>query len=493
MLAEASHREMPSEVPIRHLVACVEVFVTKFRPLRIAALSIAMVLIAASCSSDDPVPFRGNAAGAGDATTPVVYDEAVVAADGTITPLIELTEFAIEGDLVVPAGHVVLDVQNKGALEHNLRLEGGPITADLTNGESDSLDLGELAPGTYVFICEIAGHQASGMETTLTVVDPDDAEAITLTASSGGHGDDPDWEELDRAMQESMLAFPASTEGSGNKPLEFTIAEDGAKVFDLTVAITPWEVAPGEFVDAWTYNEQVPGPAIAVEVGDLVRVNVQNDLPMGTDIHWHGIQTPNNMDGVAPLTQPLILSGESFVYEFVAQRSSVGMYHAHHHAQMQIPNGLFGTFVIGEPDIPRGETIGGNLIPEDLVISQRIPMVLNDAGVIGYSLNGKSFPATEPTVVSTDEWIVVEYYNEGLQIHPMHMHQFPQLVYAKDGFPLDSPYYADTINVAPGERYSVLVQPDLAGAWVWHCHILTHVEDDEGMFGMVTAVIVQDT
>ena len=54
----------------------------------------------------------------------------------------------------------------------------------------------------------------------------------------------------------------------------------------------------------------------------------------------------------------------------------------------------------------------------------------------------------------------MHYFNEGLQIHPMHLHQFPQLVVAKDGIPLDSPYCADTVNVAPGERYSVLLQAD---------------------------------
>jgi manganese oxidase len=44
--------------------------------------------------------------------------------------------------------------------------------------------------------------------------------------------------------------------------------------------------------------------------------------------------------------------------------------------------------------------------------------------------------------------------------------------------------------VAPGERYSVLVQATDPGVWVLHCHILTHAERDTGMFGMVTAVIV---
>jgi len=86
--------------------------------------------------------------------------------------------------------------------------------------------------------------------------------------------------------------------------------------------------------------------------------------------------------------------------------------------------------------------------------------------------------------------VAMHYYNEGLQIHPMHLHQFPQLVYAKDGIPLDQPYWADTVNVAPGERYSVLFQAARPGVWVWHCHILNHAEREEGMFGMVTALVV---
>jgi FtsP/CotA-like multicopper oxidase with cupredoxin domain len=293
-------------------------------------------------------------------------------------------------------------------------------------------------------------------------------------------------------MTESILAFPAETEGRGNQELEPTILDDGTKEFQLTAAITPWEVEPGKVVDAWTYNGMVPAPMIKVEVGDRVRVVVDNQLPMGTDVHWHGVQVPNDMDGVAPLTQPLIESGDSFVYEFTTQEPMVAMYHAHHHGQMQVPNGLFGVFIVGDVPMPLGQTISGIEIPQDLEVTQEIPMVLNDAGVIGLTLNGKSFPATEPYAGDVGDWVVTHYYNEGLQIHPMHLHGFPQLVYAKDGIPLDSPYWVDTLNVAPGERYSVLVQLRDPGVWVWHCHILTHVEREEGMFGMVTAFIVEE-
>jgi FtsP/CotA-like multicopper oxidase with cupredoxin domain len=196
------------------------------------------------------------------------------------------------------------------------------------------------------------------------------------------------------------------------------------------------------------------------------------------------------MDGVAPITQPLIQPGSTFVYEFKATKASVAMYHAHHHGQMQVPNGMFAPFLIGEVPLPTGRTISGLSVPTDLKVAREIPMVLNDAGVIGLSLNGKSFPATEPYAFKNGEWFLVHYYNEGLQSHPMHLHQFPQIVIARDGLPLDAPYAADTVSVAPGERVTVLVKAEKLGTWVWHCHILNHVERDDGMFGMVTAVVV---
>jgi FtsP/CotA-like multicopper oxidase with cupredoxin domain len=416
-------------------------------------------------------------------------DREAAAGTGTVqTAHFELTEFEIIGDDTVGSGPTRFEVHNSGAVIHNLVLEGGPSTPDLSNGESAVLDVGELEPGVYTLFCSISGHREAGMETTISV-------ELGAEASGGAHedhGDEVDWDALDDAMTQSILAFPAETEGKGNQKLEPTILADGTKEFHLTAAIKPWEVEPGKIVDAWTYNEQVPGPVIEVDLGDKVRVVVDNQLPMGTDIHWHGVRTPNDQDGVAPLTQDLIKSGETFVYEFEAINPAIGMYHAHHHGHVQIPNGMFGVFIIGDTPLPRGRTISGIEIPQDLEVTQEIPMVLNDAGVIGLSLNGKSFPATEPYVGKVGDWVVVHYYNEGLQSHPMHQHQFPQLIFAKDGIPLDNPYWADTVNIAPGERYSVLLQLSDPGVWVWHCHILTHVERDEGMFGMVTAWIVEE-
>ncbi len=407
---------------------------------------------------------------------------------------ITLSEFTIEGDLVAAPGDVSLLVTNNGSQQHNIVVrETGAETPMLNAGENATLDLGALDIGTYELFCSVAGHAESGMIAPLEITT---TPAPTGEAAAGGAHDhnspDFDADEMDQIMVDSMAAFPAETEGKGNQILEPEILPDGTKKFVLEASIIEWEVAPGQIVEGWAYNGQIPGPQIIVDVGDNVQVELTNNTPMGTDIHWHGIHTPNGQDGVSPFTQDPIKTGETFTYEFLADEPAIGMYHAHLHSQISVVNGMFAPFRIGERPYPSGMTISGVTIPEDFEPDVELPMVLNDAGTIGLTLNGKSFPGTEPIVLETGDWVAVDYYNEGLTAHPMHLHQFPQLVYAKDGIKLDYPYWADTVNIAPGERYSVIFQATAPGVWVWHCHILTHVERDTGMFGMVTALVVTD-
>jgi len=415
-----------------------------------------------------------------------------VAASVPSTLGLTLSEFSIDGQLSAVPGDVSLLVTNTGSQQHNLVVrETGAETPMLDTGENATLALGALEAGSYELFCSVAGHAESGMIAPLEISASATAGGEAAALDSHDHNSpDFDADKMDQIMIDSMAAFPATTEGKGNQILEPEILADGTKKFTLEASIIDWEVSPGQIVEAWAYNGQVPGPQIIVDVGDNVQVELTNNTPMGTDIHWHGIQTPNDMDGVSPFTQDPIRAGETFTYEFVAQNQAIGMYHAHLHSQISVVNGMFAAFRIGERPYPRGMTISGVAIPDDFEPDVELPMVLNDAGTIGLTLNGKSFPGTEPLVLDEGDWVAADYYNEGLTAHPMHQHQFPQLVYAKDGIPLDYPYWADTINVAPGERYSVLFQAVDPGVWVWHCHILTHVERDTGMFGMVTAVIV---
>ena len=408
---------------------------------------------------------------------------------------VSLSEFAISpATVTVPSGGS-LHVTNDGSTAHNVRVVDTDLkTEDLAAGEAGELDLSSLEPGAYELLCEISGHADAGMKATLTVTEGGGGSA----APSDGpdHPDDHaamDYDQMTKDMLATMAAFPAETEGEGNQLLEPTeVKADGTKVFDLTMELADWEVSQGKVVEAWTFNGMVPAPRMELEVGDRVEVRMQNDLPIATDIHWHGVNVDNPNDGVAPFTQELIEPGDSYTYTFTTDEQAVAMYHPHAHGHKLLPDGMFGAILVGDVRLPLGQTVGLEQVPANLTVSQEIPMVLNDSGVIGYSLNGKSFPATAPYTGKVGDWVLIHYFNEGTQIHPMHLHQFDQIVVAKDGYPLDSPYTVDTLNVAPGERYSVLVQLDEPGAWVWHCHILPHVEAKGGMFGMVTAFIVEE-
>jgi plastocyanin len=410
-----------------------------------------------------------------------------------------LSEFAIDLPVTEVAEGGSIEVTNTGSLAHNLAVVGSDNrTANLNGGDTATLSLAGLAPGEYTMICEIPGHESSGMTVDFTIVAADGAAGATdgATAPSDASHDHASMtpEEaaaMDQTMLDSMMAFPAETVGRGNQVLEPTLLADGTKHFELTASIVDWEVRPGEVVQAWAYNGQVPGPRLNFEVGDKVEVAFTNSLPLGSDIHWHGVDVPNDQDGVSPYTQDIVEPGDTFTYEFTTTETAIGMYHAHIHGDQAIPNGLFGTIYVGEIAMPAGRTVSGIEIPADLTLAQDLPMVLNDAGVIGLTLDGKSFPATAPIVVNNGDWVRITYFNEGLQAHPMHLHGFEQIVYAKDGEPLDAPYAADTILVAPGERYTVLFHADQVGSWVYHCHIINHVESADGMFGMATAVVVQ--
>src|SRR6476660_10354456 len=87
------------------------------------------------------------------------------------------------------------------------------------------------------------------------------------------------------------------------------VMKGGVKEFHLIAEPVRREFAPGMMVNCWGYNGQTPGPTIEAVEGDRVRILVTNKLAEPTSVHWHGILTPNGMDGVGDLTQKHIPPG----------------------------------------------------------------------------------------------------------------------------------------------------------------------------------------
>lgn len=305
------------------------------------------------------------------------------------------------------------------------------------------------------------------------------------------------------SMSEHMAAastdgVPHATANIGGTRLAHTVA-GGVWVFKLEAKPVLWQILPGTRVTAWTYNGLVPGPEIRVPYGQRVRVVVTNSLPEATTVHWHGIAVPNAMDGVPDVTQKPIQPGSSFTYEFnaiPAGRDSKGgtfFYHSHYDEDRQVGLGLSGAFIIDPPNGTRHNverTIAINEWTLDPSTgATRPPMDMEGMLPTYFTLNGKSFPATETIKVKRGQRVLFRLIGAGQFVHPMHLHGTDFAVVAKDGHPLATPYKADVVQVAPGERYDIAFRATEPGKWAFHCHIGHHLTNNGASPGGLMLVV----
>ena len=291
---------------------------------------------------------------------------------------------------------------------------------------------------------------------------------------------------------------PAATTLQGGQPLTYTLDGD-VKVFHLTAAPVLWPIATGVTVTAWAYNGSVPGPMLHLTEGDKVRVVVANQLPDPTAIHWHGLLVDNNMDGVAPITQPLIAPGSVYTYEFTADPAGSFMYHSHVETDKQVLLGLYAPIVI-DPAVPAADAPDVDVVmmlSEWRVVGGETDPAMPMAGMEPnyFTINGKAFPDTAPIDVKVGQRVRIRFMGIGQFIHPMHLHGFAFKVVGTDGYPVPeaAQLTKDTISVAPGERYDVEFVATRPGQWMLHCHIPHHITND-GVEpgGLVTLVNVSE-
>ena len=304
------------------------------------------------------------------------------------------------------------------------------------------------------------------------------------------------------AMRDMAAVDPADVdarapaEGRGDQPLA---ARDvsGVKEFDLKASVVRWNILPDVDVAAYAFNEQVPGPRLQLTQGDRVRINVTNDLPEPTTVHWHGLDVPNAMDGLAEITQEPIAPGESFAYEFAVEQAGTFFYHSHAAADRQQALGLYGALLVAP-------TEGEQPVAADVVV-QLQEWTVRDGytfpampmeGLMPnfFTMNGKSWPATNTVRVRVGEQVRLRFVGSGAFAHPMHVHGGPFQIVATDGNPVPpgAQLTKDTVNVAPGERYDVIWTARQPGRWLVHCHINHHLTNDgaeTGGAGGLTMVI----
>lgn len=100
-----------------------------------------------------------------------------------------------------------------------------------------------------------------------------------------------------------------------------------------------------------------------------------------------------------------------------------------------------------------------------------------DNGQLGglWTINGHVFPNTPMLMVTEGDLVKMTFINRSYVDHPMHLHGHHMLVLSRNGIPTTgSPWWSDTLNVAPGETYEVAFRADNPGLWMGHCHDLNH-------------------
>ncbi|TPJ39417.1 DUF4396 domain-containing protein [Mesorhizobium sp. B2-5-4] len=271
----------------------------------------------------------------------------------------------------------------------------------------------------------------------------------------------------------------------GDQELPFRL-ENGIKVFELRPSVIRWQILPDVAVDAYAYNGQIPGPRIHIRQGDRVRINVTNDLPEETTVHWHGMILPNQMDGPAEITQAPIEPGQSYSYEFTATQHGTYFYHPHAKPDRTQALGLYGALII-DPSNPADEVQADHdyaLELQEWLVRDGLtyPSMPMEGGMPNFfTINGRAYPSTDTIHMKLGETLKVRFIgtNNGF-IHPMHIHGGPFEVVARDGETLAPParFLADTINVGPGQRYDVVWKARQRGKWLIHCHIPHHTTNN---------------
>ncbi|HEY2676272.1 MAG TPA: copper oxidase [Steroidobacteraceae bacterium] len=254
---------------------------------------------------------------------------------------------------------------------------------------------------------------------------------------------------------------------------------NGVKEFHLVAEPVVREIAPGMKARLWGYNGQSPGPTIEVVEGDRVRIFVTNRLEEHTSVHWHGQRLPNGMDGVAGLNQPSIKPGQTYVYEFAAQRAGTFMYHPHADETTQMAMGMMGFWVTHPKDpafMPVDRDYVFLLNAYDISPGSYTPKVSTMLDFNLWTFNSRAFPGTAPMLARLGERVRIRVGNLTMTNHPIHLHGHEFVVVGTDGGWTSpaSRWPEVTTDIAVGQMRAIEFIAAAPGDWAFHCHKSHH-------------------
>jgi blue copper oxidase len=265
--------------------------------------------------------------------------------------------------------------------------------------------------------------------------------------------------------EEDMIGEPNwIVEGNFNQPLFKPSVVEGNT--QLTVQTATGQILEGASSSILSYRNGLLGNTIKASQGETMSVQVQNNLSEETNIHWHGLIVPEDMDGHP---KDLIAAGGSFTYTLpINQRAGTYWYHPHPHGDTarQVFMGLAGLFIVTDSEeaalnLPSGEF--------------EIPVIIQDKRFSGSSLDYS--PSTDEIMTGylgeevTVNGIYAPYVNVNKSWHRLRIlngstarvynlafsNNMTFHVIGSDGGLLSAPESVTSLMLGSGERADVLV------------------------------------
>ncbi len=314
--------------------------------------------------------------------------------------------------------------------------------------------------------------------------------------------------------------------------------------FDMAPGIQPgmWVFAPksrGMATNSFVGTDanpllRAPSPAIRVEQGDTVWLQLENSHYFPHTIHMHGIDHPfvdaqgQGNDGVPQSSDKFVLPGQSRTYEIRPRIPGTFVYHCHVQAHVHVAMGLIGMLIV-EENRPNNWVqtlnVGGGQVrhPSKAILEEydseydmqyhamdtdlnNIIQKYNDPRLIAkkmnreyditdatddyHTLNGRSYPYTlrESIIVAEpNKTIKIRMFNSSSEMMAVHTHGHKATITHYDGVEQNpsAQIMRDTYDIAPAQRNDLkisTVDDGLhsygEGIWIFHDHMERGITTD---------------
>jgi FtsP/CotA-like multicopper oxidase with cupredoxin domain len=236
-------------------------------------------------------------------------------------------------------------------------------------------------------------------------------------------------------------------------------------LFEIVVEKGKTSFIDGKEADTLGYNGTYLGPVIRLRRGEKVEMNVANELPEATTVHWHGLIVDGEDDG-GP--HHGIQPGERWAPVFTVDQSAATLwYHPHlmGNTSDQVYFGLAGLIYI---DDEVSDSLG---LPAEYGVDD-IPLIVQDRsfnsdGSLDYRVNMMGVIPGDTLLVNGGIGPFYEVTTERLRMRILNGSNSENFTFAlsdgssfhmiaSDGGLLEQAYETDEVTLAPGERAEIV-------------------------------------